>query len=400
MVVALAAAVAAAFAILIASFALLQPQQPGAESEGMATEAQAGGEGGGSGSITIIAMSGGGSLLGGGTYRITPGTPITTIAGADGAGAFTVQDDGKSDGNSTPGIVRVAGLRDGNYTVTQAEVPAGHARDRLSKIVEVRGEGNEGEATATFSSQPQSGAAASSSSGSGSAARSVMYTAKFECGTISGSEGPLRPGHYDTDIGILNKQDYAVRMTWNAVVNDGRSTNAILKTLEPQTSAGIVCKDLRQLIGDAKFAEGFVIITVPLGSGPQSAGSSAVVGSQGSQSTLDILDVQVFYTANALDQLPHEVLVDKIVFTITEDPSGKLPPGIIGRTLDVTVRSGLGEVADPEEKARAAVAEQYGMSEQEAAGLAIRVEMVSVGAGTMIDDHALSLSRLPPQAGG
>ena len=38
--------------------------------------------------------------------------------------------------------------------------------------------------------------------------RNLTYNVKFECGTISGDEGPLRPGHYDTDIGILNKQDF------------------------------------------------------------------------------------------------------------------------------------------------------------------------------------------------
>ncbi|MER3408429.1 MAG: hypothetical protein C4292_06885, partial [Nitrososphaera sp.] len=209
------------------------------------------------------------------------------------------------------------------------------------------------------------------------AAKNIIYTVKFECGTISGSEGPLRPGHYDTDIGILNKQDFAVRTTWSAVINDGRTTNAILRTLEPQSSTGVVCKDLRQLIGNAKFVEGFVIITVPLDSGLQStlAGGSAVVGRQGSSSgTPDILDVQVFYTANALDQLPHEVLVDKIVFVVTDDPSGKVPHELIGKTLDVTVRSSLDNVADPVGKARASVAAQYGLSEQQAAGLKIRVK--------------------------
>lgn len=226
---------------------------------------------------------------------------------------------------------------------------------------------------------------------------SLVYTAKFECGTITGSEGPLRPGHYDTDIGILNKQDFDVQFTWTAVVNDGRTTNPVVKELAPQTSTGIVCDMLRQLVGDEKFVEGFVIIEVPV-SGQIFSGSSVVVGRQGD--TVDILDVQVFYTANALEELPREVLVDKIVFTIHSDPSGKLPDEMIGRTLDVTVRSGLGEISDPVERVRAAVAEEHGLSPQEATNLDIDVEMVSVGAGTMIDDHALSLSRVPPQTRG
>lgn len=228
--------------------------------------------------------------------------------------------------------------------------------------------------------------------------KTIIYTAKFECGTISGGEGPLRPGHYDTDIGILNKQDFDVQFTWTAVVNDGRATHPVVKELAPQTSTGIVCDMLRQLVGgDDKFVEGFVIIEVPV-SGQIFSGSSAVVGRQGD--TVDILDVQVFYTANALEELPHEVLVDKIVFTVESDSSGKLPEEMIGMTLDVTVRSGLDEISNPGERVRMVLAEKYGLSAQEAASLDITLQMVSVGAGTMIDDHALSLSRVPPQIRG
>ncbi len=228
-------------------------------------------------------------------------------------------------------------------------------------------------------------------------AESLVYTAKFECGTISGDEGPLRPGHYDTDIGILNKQEFGVQFTWTVVVNDGTTTHPVIKELGPQTSTGIVCNDLRQLIGDEEFVEGFVIVDVPV-SGQLFAGSSAVVGRQGD--TIDILDVQVFYTANALEELPHEVLVDKIVFTIESEPSGKIPDEMIGRKLDVTLRAELDEIFDPVDRVRMVIAEKYGLSAEEAEALAINVEMISVGAGTMIDDHALSLSRVPPQTRG
>ena len=60
----------------------------------------------------------------------------------------------------------------------------------------------------------------------------LIYNVKFECGTISGDEGPLRPGHYDTDIGILNKQDLAAKIQWSITANESRNTNSILRTLE------------------------------------------------------------------------------------------------------------------------------------------------------------------------
>lgn len=227
---------------------------------------------------------------------------------------------------------------------------------------------------------------------------SIVYTAKFECGTITGSEGPLRPGHYDTDIGVFNKQDFKVGMTWSAIVSGGRATSSILRTLEPQSAVSIVCDDLHKLVGDGKFVEGFVYIIVPVDQSILGNPSNLVVGRQ--QGSVDLLDVQVFYTANALEGLPREVLVDKIVFTIVSDPSGKVPAEMLGRTLDVTVRSSLDEISDPEAKVKDVVAERYGLSAQETESLQVKVESISVGAGTMIDDHALSLSRVPPQTSG
>ena len=227
----------------------------------------------------------------------------------------------------------------------------------------------------------------------------IIYNVKFECGTISGSEGPLRPGHYDTDIGILNKQDFSVKIQWSATPNDSMNTNSILRTLQPQGVSGIVCKDLRQVLGsNQSFVEGFVIINVPVEPGllGSLSGGTTVFGRA---DDINLLEVQAFYTANALGELPHEVLVDKITFTIANDTSGKIPQSMIGKILDVTVPSAMNEISDPESKVKQALAEKYALSEQDLAGLEIEVQSVGVGVGTMIDDHAISHSTIMPQAG-
>ena len=228
--------------------------------------------------------------------------------------------------------------------------------------------------------------------------RNILYNVKFECGTISGAEGPLRPGHYDTDIGILNKQDFPVKMQWSATANDDKNTNSILKTLQPQGATGIVCEDLRQVLGsEPSFVEGFVIINVPVEPGllgSLSNGSTVL----GRAEDINILEVQAFYTANALDELPHEVLVDKITFTIVNDTSGKIPVEMIRKVLDITVPSTMNEISEPESKVKGALAEKYGLSEQELADLQIEIHNVGIGVGTMIDDHAISLSKIMPQA--
>jgi hypothetical protein len=228
--------------------------------------------------------------------------------------------------------------------------------------------------------------------------RNIIYNVKFECGTIRGSEGPLRPGHYDTDIGILNKQDFAVKIQWSATANDGRNTNSILKTLQPQGVTGLVCKDLRQVLGNNQsFVEGFVIINVPVEPGllGSLSGGTTILGRS---EDINILEVQAFYTANALDELPRAILVDKITFAIANDTSGKIPVELVGKTLDITVPSGMNEISDPETKVKSALAEKYALSEQELAGLEVEIQAVGVGVGTMIDDHAVSLSKITPQA--
>ncbi len=337
-------------------------------------------------SLTIISISGG-SLAGGSKYLVSP-NPFT------GKGDYTIQDGSSDDNNPADGIIVVGGLREGKFTVTQTDASAGDARDKISKIVEISA--SNGSATATFSGSP----AGTSNNESSAEIKGIVYTAKFECGTIRGDEGPLRPGHYDTDIGIFNKQEFPVKITWLAAANDGKSANTILKTIGPQSSTGIVCNDLRRAFGSEGFVEGFALIQVPLDPailGTLSDSGTTVIG-RTSPGEINLLDVQVFYTANALDELPHSVLVDKITFAIVNDTSGKVPQPLMMKTLDVSVPSNVSQISDPEQEVKQELAKKYSLTDQELAGLQIEIKGVDVGVGTMIDDHAVSLSRLVPQA--
>jgi hypothetical protein len=73
---------------------------------------------------------------------------------------------------------------------------------------------------------------------------------------------------------------------------------------------------------------------------------------------------------------------------------------MINKTLDITVPSSLNEISDPEIKVKEVLAEKYGLSSQELANLQIAIKSVSGSVGTMIDDHAISLSTVMPQASG
>ena len=346
------------------------------------------------GKLTIVSVSNN-SLAVQSEYIISP-SPSGNYA------TYTIQDNESADENGTAGIVEISGLPDGRYIVRQIGGASSQYQTYGSpKIVAISNQntngvvtfdnvrGQEGEQQQHHQLQNQT-----------TSIRNLTYYVKFECGTISGNEGPLRPGHYDTDIGILNKQNFATQIQWSITANNSKNTNSIIRTLEPQGSINIVCKDLRNIIGnDQRFVEGFVIINVPLEPGLLGSLShgTQVLG-RNLEEMNNFIEVQAFYTANALEQLPHPVFVDKITFRILNDASGKIPLEMMNKTLDITAPGDLNQISDPEIKVKDLVAARYGLSTQERTSLQVVIDNVSGSVGAMIDDHAISLSTVFPQA--
>ena len=336
-------------------------------------------------SITIITLTKDNTLLSGGEYSITP-DPFTKT------GTYTIKDNSATDvEKDKDGIITIVGIKNGNYTVTQIKAPSGYDADKLSKIIEV----DDASAVASFTNIPTG----INSVRTGSI-RNITYTAKFVCGSVFGDEGPLRPGHYDTDISILNKQNFPFTILWNIVLNDGPSSNAIVKNLGSESSTGIVCKQIKELLGfedsNEKLVGGFAIIRIQLDSSFGSEGSMVIKNL--SEDEINLLDVQVFYTANALPTLPHEVIVDKISFYIIQDGTGMIPKDMVRKPLDVSIPSGLNEIANTEMRVKNILAEKYDLSDEDMEKVVLRIKDVSVGVGALIDDHAISLHVVKPQA--
>ncbi|MDQ3909900.1 MAG: prealbumin-like fold domain-containing protein [Thermoproteota archaeon] len=347
------------------------------------------------GKLTIIFASDS-SLTNQSGYVISP-DPFGNLAN------YTIRDGSGADENKAPGIVEISGLPLGTYVVRQIEGSSPYDIDKVPKTVEITNQSSDGIAMfSNVDSQAGGQQQKQNLQNRTSPIRNLTYYVKFECGTISGDEGPLRPGHYDTDIGILNKQDFAANIQWSITANNSRNTNSIIRVLEPQASTNIVCKDLQSIIGnEQRFVEGFVIINLPLDPGLLASLSDGTqVLGRNLEETNNLLEVQAFYTANALDALPHEVLADKITFALVNDTSGKIPLEMINKTLDITVSSNLNEISDPQTKVKDALAEKYRLSTQELANLQIAIQSVSGSIGSMIDDHAISLSSVMPQASG
>src|SRR5690348_1694044 len=333
-------------------------------------------------SITIITLTSNNALLGGAEYSITP-NPLGS------SGTFIIKDNSVMDSEKDKdGIITISGVKNGNYTISQINAPNGYDMDKISKSIQVK----DSSAVSTFTNILTGNSLVTSNS-----VNNITYTAKFECGSINADEGPLRPGHYDTDLSIFNKQNYQVSILWNAVLNNGPSSNAILKNLNSETSTAITCQDIRTLLGNnnENFVEGFVIINVPLDSTLQPEKGITLQNLSGDQ--INLLNVQVFYTANALTTLPHEVIVDKISFYIIQDDTDKIPKEMIRKTLDISIPSNLNELSDTESKVKNILAQKYNLTNNDLDKVSVRIKDISVGVGVLIDDHAISLSTIQPQ---
>ncbi len=223
----------------------------------------------------------------------------------------------------------------------------------------------------------------------------ITYVAKFVCGSIADDSGPLRPGHYNTDISITNKQLSKISFLWTVSVNDGPISHSTLMTLDHQKSTGFDCRNIKKVIGlenNTSHVGGFVFITIP-----QNYNLASPNIATNSSENINLLDVQVFFTANALETLPHEIILEKISFSIINDKTGKIPKHMMKTTLDVTLQSKLNVISNTERKVKEILSPAYNISENEFDKIDIRIKNVSIGVGSMIDDHAISLSIVKPQ---
>jgi hypothetical protein len=235
-----------------------------------------------------------------------------------------------------------------------------------------------------------------------SSVKTVTYTPKFLCGNVTASEGPVRPGHYDTDISILNKQVYPIKLFMNVIPNDGKSSNSIIKVLDAESAMGIICKDIIPLVTDSKnLTEGFVLLTLPISGNminafPDPNNPEASILRSIDELQANLIEVQVFYTANALPQLPNEVIFNKIQFRILSDPSGKIPQAFLSKPLEVILTSNADQVYDQVPRVKSLLKDRFSMSVSELNATSIQIEKSEIDSIFTKDDHAISSSRLNP----
>jgi len=255
---------------------------------------------------------------------------------------------------------------------------------------------------------------------------SIEYNARYFCGTIVGEDGPLRPGHYNSDINIFNRQPYSISFLWNAVpsstiqlnkVSSGSSspftadTSYRLQTLAPGDSLSLSCKNFvpsfalhsNTTEGVDRFTEGVSTISIDLDPSIQAAISSSSTGvvlsqpsgEATSEPSTNVLSVDAVYTVNALKVPSREIVLQLVEYTINrQDMNGKLPPEIISKPLSITVPIRTNETVDPDTQVKDILSREYSLNTTERQSLDITIRNLSLGVGALDDNHAISLQRI------
>ena len=329
--------------------------------------------------LNIENVSINGSLLSDGKFLIVP-DPFQKST------MLEISDNDLMDSNKTIGVISLSHISNNNYTITQKASNNNYLPNTISRLVEINTD--EPNSTIKFVNNFN----LTSKKPLISKPNFFTYNAKFVCGSIRGDEGPLRPGHYDTDISIYNKQKYPINLFWNIVFNNGNSTSSIIKTIDPNHSIGLTCKDIENLANldpyDTDLVEGFVILQT---------NEINIAYSSNERFANEPISVQVFYTANALDSLPQETLIEKFVFQIISDSTLKIPKSLLNKNLEVLSRADLNSIVPQDYKVKKILSSNYNLTDNEIENMEIIIKETDLGVGNMIDDHAISLLRLSPE---
>jgi hypothetical protein len=310
---------------------------------------------------------------------------------------LAVTDDDAEDTDKTSGIVLISNTVPGKYIISEIVAPNGYVKDLSVKTVNIPTQSASSPTTVTFEG-PQLKPASNK----------LEYTARFICGTITGEEGPLRPGRYNSDINIFNRQSFPISFFWKAVsANQEESdSNFRIRSLNPGGSDSLSCKDIKASISayandtGERFFEGIMTINVDLDSsvlGSISASREGVIGTipASQDESLNVLSVDAIYTVNALKVANREIVLQLIEYSINkEHESGKIPKDMISKILSVTVPIRTNETVNPDQQVRNVLMKEFSLSLDESKTLDITIRNLSLGVGALDDNHALSLQRI------
>jgi hypothetical protein len=236
----------------------------------------------------------------------------------------------------------------------------------------------------------------------------IDYYARFNCGAIDNDNGPLRPGKYDSDITIFNKQNYPLTVIWKPIeINQENKNNFQIINIQPESIVNINCAKIFSSSSSIEnsnlkngFSEGVVLIRISTNNGQlinnffNSQGSSIIINNQ---ELGDLVNVDVLHTVNTLSGSEKRTAFYLKVDFSTNNLSEKRDGGNHKNNLTVILPVELNNIIDPIGSIKH-ILNNKNLSNQQQSFINTTIKIIKsdMFSSTPTDNHALTFQRIMP----
>jgi hypothetical protein len=236
----------------------------------------------------------------------------------------------------------------------------------------------------------------------------IDYYARFNCGTIDNDNGPLRPGKYDSDITIFNKQSFPLTVIWKPIeINQENNNNFQIINIQPENIVNINCAKIfpsSSSIGNSNlkngFSEGVALIRINTNNGQlinnffNSQGSSVIIGNQ---ELGDLINVDVLHTVNTLSgSKKAAAFYLKVDFSI-DSLSKKINGDIYKNNLTTILPVEPNNIIDPIDSIKHILNNNNSSNQQQYfTNTTIKIIRSDIFSDIPTDNHALTFQKVMP----
>ncbi len=236
----------------------------------------------------------------------------------------------------------------------------------------------------------------------------IDYYARFNCGTIDNDNGPLRPGKYDSDITIFNKQSFPLTVIWKPIeINQENNNNFQIINIQPENIVNINCAKIfpsSSSIGNSNlkngFSEGVALIRINTNNGQlinnffNSQGSSVIIGNQ---ELGDLINVDVLHTVNTLSgSKKAAAFYLKVDFSI-DSLSKKINGDIYKNNLTTILPVEPNNIIDPIDSIKHILNNNNSSNQQQSfTNTTIKIIRSDIFSDIPTDNHALTFQKVMP----
>jgi hypothetical protein len=236
----------------------------------------------------------------------------------------------------------------------------------------------------------------------------IDYYARFNCGTIDNDNGPLRPGKYDSDITIFNKQNFPLTVIWKPIeINQENKNNFQIINIQPESIVNINCAKIFSSSSSIEnsdlkngFSEGVVLIRISTNNGQlinnffNSQGSSIIINNQ---ELGDLVNVDVLHTVNTLSGSEKRAAFYLKVDFSTNNLLEKIDGGDHKNNLTVILPVEINNIIDPIGSIKH-ILNNKNLSNQQQSFINTTIKIIKsdMFSSTPTDNHALTFQRIMP----